>query len=161
MASCPCWPQPSCHTQRMCHEPHIHGSRTQLHTTSSQRGGKAEGRKTLPGGPRETLPLVPTPVEVSSEVAGKLKEKQKQRILGKEHWILLLQKMLSTLKGSAYIKNEQVKCNMKTQIKSQQLLFTFSFFSYTAVVIYSSSVSRVTSNIFPLSTVWPGPLPLF
>lgn len=120
-----------CHTQRMCHEPQVHGSRTQLHNTSGQRGGKAEGRKTLPGGPRGTRPLVPTPVEVSGGVAGKLKEKQKQRILGKEHWILLLQKIFSTLKGSAEIKNEQVKCNMKTQIKNQQLLFTFSFFSYT------------------------------
>ena len=91
---------PSFHTQRLRREPRVHGSWTQLHNTSRQCSGKAEGRRCFLMAPGKHS-LAPTPVEVNGGVTGKLKEKQKQRILGKEHRILLLQKILSALKGSA------------------------------------------------------------
>lgn len=71
---------------------------------STARAGSAAARlreKDASRWPQGNPPPAPNPVEVNGGVTGKLKEKQKQRILGKEHRILLLQKILSALKESA------------------------------------------------------------
>ena len=52
---------PSFHTQRMRCEPRAHGSRTQLHNTSRQCSGKAEGRRCFLRAPGKHSPWLLPP----------------------------------------------------------------------------------------------------